>query len=170
MSEHPEPAAEISAKSETTPSSQTTKEKILSQATEALKEAEEAQAAALQAYKRADEIDDPEEKKKTLEEAAKHDKKAKSAIKSAQRLQSGVWQGGASGAGIGAGIGAGVGTLVGGLVGGVTSIPTTGLGLLVGMGTGAVHGPWVKFEKEKGEEEKEEERVNAAYGDDEGTS
>ena len=164
MSEHPEPAAEISAKSETTPSSQTTKEKILSQATEALKEAEEAQAAALQAYKRADEIDDPEEKKKTLEEAAKHDKKAKSAIKSAQRLQSGVWQGGASGAGIGAGIGAGVGTVVGSIVGGVAAIPTTGVGLLVGMGTGAIHGPWVKLGEERQKGGKKDEGKGEGSG------
>jgi hypothetical protein len=51
-------------------------------------------------------------------------------MKVANRLQSGMWQGGAAGAGIGAGVGAGLGTVVGSLVGGVVGIPTTGLGLL----------------------------------------
>lgn len=70
-----------------------------------------------------------------------------------------VWQGGAAGAGIGAGIGGGVGTVVGTLVGGVASIPTTGLGLLAGIGAGAIHGPWVtlKRDKKKGENGEEEE-------------
>ncbi|OTA59550.1 hypothetical protein K449DRAFT_384880 [Hypoxylon sp. EC38] len=34
---------------------------------------------------------------------------------------------------------------VGSLVSGLVAIPTTGLGILVGAGTGLVHGPWVKF-------------------------
>lgn len=42
------------------------------------------------------------------------------------------------------------------LVGGVTSIPTTALGLLGGVGAGAINGPWVKLSgKKKGEEEVE---------------
>ena len=71
---------------------------------------------------------------------------------------------GASGAGIGGGVAAGLGTTVGAVVGGVVGIPTTGLGLLVGAGTGAVHGPWVKLtgkgdEKEKGNDEKEQQKI-----------
>lgn len=54
-------------------------------------------------------------------------------------------QGGAAGAGIGAGIAGGLGMTVGTLVSGLVAIPTTGLGILVGAGTGLVHGPWVKF-------------------------
>lgn len=127
------------------PPTQTTKEKLLSELTEHLKNAEEAQAAATAARQRADETKDDEEAAHALEEAALQEKRYKSEIKIAQRLQSGVWQGGAAGAGMGAGVGAGVGTLVGGVVGGVTAIPTTGLGLLIGAGTGAIHGPWVKL-------------------------
>lgn len=41
-------------------------------------------------------------------------------------------------------------------MGGVTSIPTTALELLGGVGAGAIHGPWVKWSgKKKGEEEVE---------------
>ena len=136
------------------PTPESTQQKVILEVNDRLKEAEAAGAAAISARKRADGTTDPEEKKRTLEEADKQDKKSKSAIKIAQRLQSGVWQGGASGAGIGAGIGLGLGTVVGSVVGGVTAIPTTGLGALVGAGTGAVHGPWVKLKGDK-EEEKE---------------
>ena len=135
----------------------TTKDKLLSEISEYLQKAEAAQLASAQARHRADSTEDEEEKAIALEEAAKQEKIAKGALKTAQRLQSGVWQGGAAGAGIGAGVGAGLGTVVGSLVGGVTSIPTTGLGLLVGAGTGAVHGPWFKIGKEgkNGEGERE---------------
>ena len=65
---------------------------------------------------------------------------------------------GASGAGIGGGVAAGLGTTVGAVVGGVVGIPTTGLGLLVGAGAGAIHGPWVKLTgKGDGKEEVVEE-------------
>ncbi|KAJ2977607.1 hypothetical protein NUW58_g7758 [Xylaria curta] len=63
----------------------------------------------------------------------------------ARRLESGWMQGGAAGAGIGAGIATGIGMTVGSLVSGLAAIPTTGLGILIGAGTGLVHGPWVKF-------------------------
>lgn len=64
--------------------------------------------------------------------------------KFARRLQSGPWQGAAAGGGIGLGTGLGVGAAVGTLVGGVVSIPTTGLGALIGTGVGAVRGPFIK--------------------------
>lgn len=48
------------------------------------------------------------------------------------------------GGGIGAGFGMGLGAVVGTVVGGVVSVPTTGLGLIAGAGTGAIHGPWFK--------------------------
>lgn len=121
------------------------KEKILAQAAECIKKGEEANEAAKLAREHAERTSDPKEKQKALEEAVKEEKIAKGAFKAAGRLQSGVWQGGAAGAGIGAGIGTGVGTVVGSIVGGVTSIPTTGLGLLVGTAAGAAHGPWFKI-------------------------
>jgi len=144
MSDNPEPAKK-----------QNSEEKIIAEITTRLKAVEEAQGAASEAQKRHDETDDPEEKAHALEEKAKQEKKAKSELKIVQRLQSGVWQGGAGGAGIGAGVGMGVGTVVGSLVGGVTAIPTTGLGALVGVGTGAIHGPWFKVPKGEKEEEQE---------------
>lgn len=60
------------------------------------------------------------------------------------KVQNGAFQGGAAGAGIGAGIAGGLGTVVGSIVGGIAAIPTTGLGILIGAGTGAIHGPWVR--------------------------
>jgi len=48
--------------------------------------------------------------------------------------------------------------VVGSLVGGVTAIPTTGLGMLVGAGTGAIHGPWVTLTG-KGKKEGEQDEV-----------
>ncbi|KAI9738105.1 MAG: hypothetical protein M1818_005533 [Claussenomyces sp. TS43310] len=144
------------------PPSQSRQQDLLSQASERLKAASEAQEAASQARQRAEETSDPEEKQQALEEAAKQEKRARSETKLAQRLQSGVWQGGASGAGIGAGFGMGVGAAVGAVVGGVTAIPTTGLGLLAGIGAGAIHGPWLKLpvdkeEKGEGQEDREKE-------------
>jgi hypothetical protein len=141
---------------------QATKQKIILEITKRLKNAEEAQTAASQFRQHANEVDDPEEKRKAVEEAVKEEKKAKNELKIAQRLQSGVWQGGSSGAGIGAGVGMGTGTVVGALVGGVTAIPTTGLGLLVGAGTGAIHGPWVKLGNDGKKEETEGERKKAS--------
>ncbi|KXH36461.1 hypothetical protein CSIM01_04976 [Colletotrichum simmondsii] len=148
---------------------QTQKEKVIAQATAKLEEAQKETEAAQALRERAEATEDPEEKKKILAEAAEHEKKAQGSAKQSKRLQSGVWQGGIGGAGIGAGLGtglgAGVGTLVGAVVGGVTAIPTTGLGLLVGAGTGAIHGPWYKLEQQKKEAEEAE-----ANGEDGGES
>ena len=99
-----------------------------------------------------------------LEEAAEQDERAKVASAAANRLQSGVCQGGAGGVGMGAGVGVGLGTVVGTVVGGVAAISTTGLRLLVIAGTGAVHGPWMKMpagKKGEGEFEtlEEDEKV-----------
>ncbi|KAF4630911.1 hypothetical protein G7Y89_g7222 [Cudoniella acicularis] len=112
-----------------------------------LKIAEEAKAASISLRQKAESTTNDDEKQDLLFEAREQKKKSISEMKIVKRLQSGVWQGGAAGAGIGAGIGAGVGTVVGALVGGVAAIPTTGLGMLAGVGVGAVHGPWVRFGK-----------------------
>jgi ElaB/YqjD/DUF883 family membrane-anchored ribosome-binding protein len=121
------------------------KDKILAEITSRIKTAEEAQQAVLQARERAKATLDPEEQRRQLDEAFQQEKRAINELKIVQRLQSGVWQGGASGAGIGAGVGLGLGTVVGSIVGGVVAIPTTGLGLLAGAATGAIHGPWIKL-------------------------
>lgn len=88
---------------------------------------------------------DPVEKDRLMSEAKKLDKQARGHLKMAQRLGSGAWQGFGAGAGIGAATGLGLGTIVGTVVGGVAAIPTTALGGAIGAGTGAIHGPWVKF-------------------------
>lgn len=46
-----------------------------------------------------------------------------------------------------------MGTIVGSLVTGIAAVPTTGLGLLAGAATGAIHGPWLKLVKETVEED-----------------
>ena len=121
------------------------KQKFIDQAQKHLAKVTAAQEAATQAQEEAEKLEDPEERETALAEAAKQNDIAKREMKIVQRLQSGVWQGGLGGAGIGAGVGMGVGTAVGTLVGGVTAIPTTGLGALIGVGTGAIHGPWAKL-------------------------
>ncbi|PMD26206.1 hypothetical protein NA56DRAFT_550810, partial [Hyaloscypha hepaticicola] len=126
-----------------------TREKLLSELSQHIQAAEAAASLASSIKEKADSLpeDAAEEKAHLIEEAQKQEKIYAKEIKVANRLQSGVWQGGAAGAGMGAGVGAGLGTVVGSLVGGVVSIPTTGLGLLGGAATGAVHGPWVKMPK-----------------------
>ena len=59
------------------------------------------------------------------------------------------------GGGVGAGVASGLGVTVGAVVSGLTAIPTTGLGMLIGAGTGLVHGPWVKFTEAFSKEESE---------------
>ena len=98
-----------------------------------------------QTRKRAEETDDPEERATLEKEAEALDTQAKRQLQTLQRLQSGVWQGMGAGAGIGASSGIALGTATGMVVGGVLAVPTTVLGGLVGAGTGAIHGPWVKL-------------------------
>jgi hypothetical protein len=71
-----------SANSSNAPPSQTlaTKEEIIFQITGLLKEAEEAQAKAVDAHKQAEATEDLEEKNLALKEAVKQDKRAKTAI------------------------------------------------------------------------------------------
>ncbi|KAI1118212.1 hypothetical protein F5Y14DRAFT_447093 [Nemania sp. NC0429] len=124
-----------------------TKEKLLQEITQRIEESKSLQEESIGLHQRAEEVaeHDPQLAEDLLSKAREIDKKAARLLKTARRLESGWMQGGAAGAGIGAGIAAGLGTTVGSLVGGLVSIPTTGLGILVGAGTGLVHGPWVKF-------------------------
>ncbi|KAI2621975.1 hypothetical protein GGS26DRAFT_257087 [Hypomontagnella submonticulosa] len=123
----------------------TTKEKLLEEITTRIEESKKIQEESVQLHKEAEEADDPAVAEDLKFKARQLDKKAATLLKTAKRLESGWMQGGAAGAGIGAGIAGGLGVTVGSLVSGLVAIPTTGLGILVGAGTGLVHGPWVKF-------------------------
>lgn len=90
-------------------------------------------------------LTDPKKREKVLLEAFDREVEARGLSKKARVLKSGTFQGAAGGAGIGAATGVGLGTVVGTLVGTVASVPTTALGGLVGAGTGAIHGPWIKL-------------------------
>lgn len=144
----------------------TTKEKLLEEITQRISESKGLQEESMDLHKRAEEMasNDPALAEELESKARELDKQATRLLKTARRLESGWMQGGAAGAGIGAGVAAGLGTAVGTLVGGIAAVPTTGLGILVGVGTGLVHGPWVKFtevftkdEVSKIDEEAEEE-------------
>lgn len=106
-------------------------------------------------------LTDPKQRERVLSEAYDREIEAKGHSRKAQILKSGTFQGAAGGAGIGAATGLGLGTVVGTLVGTVASVPTMALGGLVGAGTGAIHGPWIKLggEKEKKKSEGEEKVV-----------
>ncbi|KAI1416544.1 hypothetical protein F5Y13DRAFT_154170 [Hypoxylon sp. FL1857] len=123
----------------------TTKEKLLGEITTRIEESKKLQEESIQLHKQAEEADDPAVAEDLRFQARELDKKAAKLLKTAKRLEAGWMQGGAAGAGIGAGIAGGLGMTVGSLVSGLVAIPTTGLGILVGAGTGLVHGPWVKF-------------------------
>ncbi|KAJ6548616.1 hypothetical protein B0H19DRAFT_1161435 [Mycena capillaripes] len=116
----------------------------------------EAARAASQAQKLADDLkaralaaEDPETNARLLAESRAKEIEARKHSRRAHRLASGGWQGGARGAGVGAVIGVGLGAVVGTIVGAVASVPTTGLGFLVGVPVGWIHGPWVGREKKK---------------------
>jgi len=120
-------------------------EKHLGDAIEKARNAKLTQEEAERMMKEAAATSDPAQKDRLMSEAKRLDKQARGHLKMAQRLGSGAWQGMGAGAGIGAATGLGLGTIVGTLVGGVAAIPTTALGGAIGAGTGAIHGPWVKF-------------------------
>ena len=125
-------------------------EKQLGGAIEKAKAARITQQQAEDARRRLEETSDPAERQKLEEEAKKFEKLARSQAKMARRLESGAWQGAGAGMGIGAASGMGVGTVVGLILGAVTAVPTTLVGGIVGVGTGAIHGPWVKLGAEEG--------------------
>ncbi|KAF7514315.1 hypothetical protein GJ744_000085 [Endocarpon pusillum] len=138
---------------------QLSEDERLMQAAQVAKAADSAQRMVDSLKSKAALLTDPKERERVLSEMYDHEIEAKGLSKKARILKSGTFQGAAGGAGIGAATGIGVGTLVGTLVGTVASVPTTALGGLVGAGTGAIHGPWIKLggggkEKEGGPEEK----------------
>ncbi|KAJ6494401.1 hypothetical protein C8R45DRAFT_1212394 [Mycena sanguinolenta] len=135
----------------------------------------EAAHAAAHAQKLADDLkarasaaEDEETKARLLAESKAKDVEARKHSRRAHRLASGGWQGGARGAGVGATIGVGLGAVVGTLVGTIASIPTTGLGFLVGVPVGWVHGPWIGGERKKKDEAGEGTQQGAEHGAEDG--
>ncbi|KAI2610122.1 uncharacterized protein GGS25DRAFT_487533 [Hypoxylon fragiforme] len=127
------------------PKRPTTKEKLLEEITTRIEESKKLQQESVALHQQAEETEDPAAAEEIKFRARELDRKAAKLLKTAKRLEAGWMQGGAAGAGIGAGIAGGLGVTVGSLVSGLVAIPTTGLGILVGAGTGLVHGPWIKF-------------------------
>ncbi|KAI0113203.1 hypothetical protein F4814DRAFT_449652 [Daldinia grandis] len=134
----------------------TTKEKLIEEITSRIEESKKLQEESVQFHKQADEAEDPDVAEDLKFRARELDRKAAKLLKTAKRLESGWLEGGVTGAGIGAGIAGGLGITVGSLVSGLVAIPTTGIGILVGMGTGLVHGPWVKFSEAFSKDEVDE--------------
>ena len=141
------------------------KDKLKQEIETRLDEAKQLQEKSIELHKQADEAEDPKAAEELNSEAREVDKKAAKLMKTAERLEAGWLQGGAVGTGIGAGIASGIGITVGSLITGVVAIPTSGLGMLIGAGTGLVHGNWVKytdsFSKEEADTIKEEAQQEA---------
>lgn len=106
--------------------------------------------------RQAEATDDEMERDKLLAQSELRGKEARDHSKEARNVASSAWQGTAAGAGIGTGIGTGTGAVVGTLVGTIATIPMAGLGALVGLPVGLIHGPFFGGGKE-GDEEKSTE-------------
>jgi hypothetical protein len=112
---------------------------------ESLQKAQKAQSTANSLKEKAMAMTNSTQREKMLKEAFDKEMEAHGHSKMAKRLQSGSWQGFGFGGGIGAASGLGTGAALGTLLGGILMVPTTGLGMLIGTGVGAVHGPFVKL-------------------------
>ncbi|KAM0545969.1 hypothetical protein ACHAPJ_011081 [Fusarium lateritium] len=122
-----------------------TKEKLVQEIQKRVEEAKGLQTKSIELHEQADNEQDEEKAEQIRNEAREIDKKAAKLMKTAERLEKGWLQGGAMGTGMGAGVASGLGLGVGALLTGVVAIPTAGLGMLIGAGTGLAHGSWVKF-------------------------
>lgn len=129
------------------------KEKLQMEIQSRLREAEELQKKSLELHKQAEEEEDPDVAQDLKFRARQTDKDAAKLMKIAERLQAGWLQGGAMGGGMGLGIAGGIGAAVGSILTGVVAIPTSGLGMLIGAGTGLAHGPWIKYTNDFSEDE-----------------
>ncbi|KAJ9630166.1 hypothetical protein H2204_008671 [Knufia peltigerae] len=112
---------------------------------ESLQKAQKAQSAANDIKSKAMAMTNSKKREEMLREAFDKEMEANGHSKMARRMQSGTWQGLGFGGGIGAASGLGLGTGLGTVLGAILAVPSTGLGMLVGSGVGAVHGPWVKL-------------------------
>ncbi|EXJ60685.1 hypothetical protein A1O7_04838 [Cladophialophora yegresii CBS 114405] len=117
---------------------------------ESLQKAQKAQSTANSLKQKAMAMASSGQREKLLKEAFDKEMEANGHSKMAKRMQSGPWQGLGFGGGIGAASGLGLGAGVGTVLGAILSVPATGLGMLVGSGVGAIHGPWVKLGGGKG--------------------
>lgn len=114
--------------------------------------AKDAQEEADSLKKQADEADDKDEKDKLMAKSEKREEEARGHSKEARQLATSAWQGTVGGAGIGSGVGAGTGAVVGTLVGTIATIPMAGLGALIGLPVGLIHGPFVKTGQDQGQQ------------------
>lgn len=122
-----------------------TEEKVIQEAEAAKK----LQAEADDLKSQAEEATDQATKDDLLEKSRKREEEAHGHSQEATRIASGAWQGAVGGVGVGTGLGTGTGAVVGTLVGTIASIPFAGLGALVGLPVGMVHGPFVGGDKDQ---------------------
>lgn len=134
----------------------------LMKAVESAQAAQKAQSTANDLKTKVKQIADPKQREALLKEAFDKEIEAHGHSKMAKRMQSGTWQGLGLGGGIGAATGLGLGAGLGTVIGAVTAVPTAGLGMLVGSGVGAIHGPWIKL---SGKEQKFEDADPAEVAD-----
>ena len=120
---------------------------------ESLQKAQKATSAAVTLRDKAKAMTSSTQREKMLKEAFDKEMEANGHSKMAKRLQSGSWQGFGFGGGIGAATGLGLGSGIGILLGAITAVPATGIGMLVGTGVGAIHGPFVKLGGKDGKTE-----------------
>jgi hypothetical protein len=106
--------------------------------------AKEAQEEADSLKQQASITEDDTERDKLLARSKKRETEAHTHSKEARQMASSAWQGTVGGAGIGTGVGTGTGAVVGTLVGTIASIPMAGLGALIGLPVGLIHGPFVQ--------------------------
>lgn len=106
--------------------------------------AREAQEEADSLKHQASTTDDKAEQDKLLAKSEVREKEARTHSKEARQIATSAWQGTMGGAGIGTGVGTGTGAVVGTLVGTIASIPMAGLGALIGLPVGLIHGPFVQ--------------------------
>jgi hypothetical protein len=116
---------------------QETEEKAIQEA----QAAKDAQTEADDLKAQATDAKDSTEKDELLSKARKREEEAHGHSQEATRIASGAWQWTLGGVGVGTGIGTGTGAVVGTLVGTIASIPFAGLGGLVGLSVGIIHGP-----------------------------
>lgn len=130
---------------------------------ESLQKAQKAQSSANDLKSKAMGMLNSKKRENMLKEAFDKEMEAHGHSKMARRLQSGTWQGLGFGGGIGAATGLGLGAGVGTVLGAVAAVPTTGIGMLVGSGVGAIRGPWIKLggKEEKFEDADPEKVVDA---------
>ncbi|KAI1620897.1 hypothetical protein EDD37DRAFT_653211 [Exophiala viscosa] len=127
---------------------------------ESLQKAQKAESSANDLKSKAMNMLNSSKRESMLKEAFDKEMEAHGHSKMAKRLQSGGWQGFGFGGGIGAATGIGLGAGLGTVLGAIAMVPTTGLGMLVGTGVGAIRGPFIKLGgKEEPFEDADPEKV-----------